>query len=144
MIDSASYPFLDPVSGFPYARPVLGLLALLLVAWIANWLTRRILLQVVVRVAAASPMHWDEALMGRKVLAKLAHVVPALIIASGIPLVPDLHPAVVTVVRNVALAFVALVVAQALARMLDAVNDLYVGHSPRAHERPIKGYLQVA
>ncbi|WP_081974980.1 mechanosensitive ion channel family protein [Novilysobacter arseniciresistens] len=143
MIDPASHELLAPVSGFPYARPVLGLLALLLVAWLANWLTRRVLLQVVTRVAAASPMHWDDALMGRRVLAKLAHIVPALIIATGIPLVPELHPGVVAVVRNVALAFVALIVAQALSRLLDAVNDLYVGHSPRAHERPIKGYLQV-
>ena len=144
MIDPASIELLAPVSGFPYARPVLGLLALLLVAWLANWVTRRILLQVVGRVAAASPMHWDDALMRRKVLAKLSQVVPAIIIASGIPLVPELHPGVVTVVRNVALAWIALTVALALSRLLDAANDLYVDHSPRAHERPIKGYVELA
>jgi len=41
------------------------LLGLLLAAWLANWITRRILLKVVARVAQASPLQWDDALMAR-------------------------------------------------------------------------------
>ena len=68
---------LQPLAGYPYARTGLGLLVLLLGAWIANWLTRQVLLKVVGRLAQASPSHWDDALMSRRVLARLANVVPA-------------------------------------------------------------------
>src|SRR5690606_40906147 len=56
---------------------------------------------------------------------------------------PDLQTVVGPVGRNVALAWTALTVALALSRLRDAANDLYVDHSARAHERRIKGYLQV-
>jgi miniconductance mechanosensitive channel len=88
-------------------------------------------------------MKWDDAVMSRRVLARLANMVPALIIAAGIGGIAGLSDGVVAVVRNVALAFVALTIALAISNVLDAVNDLYVANSRRANERPIKGYLQV-
>ncbi|MGH8085469.1 MAG: mechanosensitive ion channel family protein [Lysobacter sp.] len=134
---------LQPLAGYPHAQTALGLVALLLGAWIANWLTRQVLLRVVGRLAQASPSHWDDALMSRRVLARLANVVPALIILAGIGAVPGLPALLVTVVRNVALAYVALTVAMAIGNLLNALNDIYEKNSQRARERPIKGYLQL-
>ena len=134
---------LQPLAGYPYARTGLGLLVLLLGAWIANWLTRQVLLKVVARLAQASPSHWDDALMSRRVLARLANVVPALIVLAGIGAVHGLPDLLVTVVRNVALAYVALTIAMAIGNLLNALNDIYESNSKRARERPIKGYLQL-
>ena len=134
---------LQPLAGYPYARTGLGLLVLLLGAWIANWLTRQVLLKVVGRLAQASPSHWDDALMSRRVLARLANVVPALIVLAGIGAVHGLPDLLVTVVRNVALAYVALTIAMAIGNLLNALNDIYESNSKRARERPIKGYLQL-
>ncbi len=128
---------------YPYAATLLSLAALVLVAWIANFIVRRVLLRVAARLVAASPLTWDDALLARGVLSRLAHAVPALVIASGIGAVPGLHEVVAAVVRNVALAYVALTIALSISNLLDAINDEYVAHSPRANERPIKGYLQV-
>lgn len=136
-------PFLEPLTAYPYTFTVLQLAGLALAAWLANWLARMILVRVVTRVVKATPMRWDDALMSPKVLARLANIVPALIIASGIAAISDLPTGVETVVRNVALAFVALTIALAISHVLDAVNELYVTGSSRANERPIKGYLQV-
>ncbi|QOW24270.1 mechanosensitive ion channel domain-containing protein [Lysobacter sp. H23M47] len=135
--------FLEPLEAYPYTFTVLQLAGLAMAAWLANWLTRMILVRVVTRVVKATPMRWDDALMSPKVLARLANIVPALIIASGIAAITDLPAGVETVVRNVALAFVALTIALAISHVLDAVNQLYVTGSSRANERPIKGYLQV-
>src|SRR5690606_5428271 len=135
--------FLQPLAAYPYAFTLLQLAALLLAAWLANWLTRLVLVRVVGRVVKATPMLWDDALMSPKVLARLANVVPALLLAGGMAASTALPDGVETVVRNVALAFVALTIAVAISHVLDAVNGLYVTSSPRANERPIKGYLQV-
>lgn len=128
----------------PYGDTLAGLLALVVVALLANWLTHRVLLRVVRRLVRASPMSWDDALMARGVLTRLAHVVPALVLSAGIGLVPDLPPAVATVVRNVAHAYVVLTVALSLGNLFNAIGDLYARDVVRAQSRPIKGYLQVA
>ena len=128
----------------PYGDTLAGLLALVVVALLANWLTHRVLLRVVRRLVRASPMSWDDALMARGVLTRLAHVVPALVLSAGIGLVPDLPPAVAAVVRNVAHAYVVLTVALSLGNLFNAIGDLYARDVVRAQSRPIKGYLQVA
>ena len=135
--------FARPVAGLPYESTWLPLLGLLLAAWLANWITRRILLKVVARVAQASPLQWDDALMARGVLSRLAHVVPALIIGVGILGVPGLPATVVAVVHNVAVAYIYLTIALSLGNLFNALNDLYERRGDRARQRPIKGYLQV-
>src|SRR3546814_13197660 len=92
MQDFIETNLVQPLAGVPYAATLVGLLVLALVAWIANWLTRRVLLVVVGRLAKASPTKWDDAIMGRRVLARLAHGVPALIVLGGsapAPAVPE-------------------------------------------------------
>jgi miniconductance mechanosensitive channel len=132
-----------PLAGIPYASTVAGLLMLALIAWGANWLTRRVLLVLVGRLAKASPSRWDDAIMGHRVLARLANVVPALIVLAGITLVPGVPEWLDVVMRNVALAYVALTVAMAIGNLLDALNDLYEQTSRHAMRRPIKGYVQL-
>ncbi|MGY0559019.1 mechanosensitive ion channel family protein [Lysobacter sp. A421] len=139
-----TYPeFLQPVLAIPYAPTVLGIVLLVLTAWIANWLTRQVLLKIVARVARLSPSHWDDAIMSRRVLARLANVVPALVLLAGVGAIPGLPEVVDAVIRNVAWAYVALTLAMAVGNLLDALNDIYQANSRYARERPIKGYLQL-
>src|SRR5690606_27468723 len=114
-----------PLAGIPYASTAVALGVLALVAWLANWLTRRVLLVVVGRLAKASPSKWDDAIMGRRVLARLANVVPAMIVLGGIALVPGIPAWLDLVVRNVAPAYVAPPVATAIGNPPHAVNDIY-------------------
>ena len=135
--------FARPLASLPYADAVVACIGLLLAAWMANWITRRILLRVVSRLVRASPMQWDDALMSRGVLSRLAHVVPALVIAVGIMAVPGLHEVIERVVHSVAVAYIYLTVALAVGNLLNATNDLYERRGERARARPVKGYLQV-
>ena len=135
--------FASPLTGLPYGASALALAGLLLAAWLANWITQRVLLRLVTRAVKASPMQWDDALLARGVLSRLAHVVPALIVGVGILAVPDLPAVLVQVVRNVATAYVYLTLALSIGHLLNAVNDLYERRGERARMRPIKGYVQV-
>ncbi|HLT05468.1 MAG TPA: mechanosensitive ion channel family protein, partial [Pseudomonas sp.] len=122
-----------------------GLALLLATAWLADRLTRRVLLRVLYRLVQASPVRWDDAMIRHGVVRKLARAVPALVIVLGVPLVPDLPAGLATVLRNVAAAWVVLSVARAASAFLSALQDLYEQGDPeRARNRPIKGYLQVA
>jgi miniconductance mechanosensitive channel len=129
----------------PWVQTGLGLTGLLLAAWLADLLTRRVLLRVLGRLVKATRFDWDDAVLERGVIARLAHVVPAVIIYLGVLAVPGVAEMVVRLVRNLALAYLVLTLAMAIATLLGTINALYERRQPeRARARPIKGYIQVA
>ncbi len=131
--------------GYPWIRTTLQVTLLILVIWLANAVTRSLLVRVVTRATKLTPTQWDDAILGRGVIARLANVVPALIAYYGIALVEGLPANAVTVVRSVSSAYVVLTIALSLANLLNAFAAIYEQRNPeRARERPIKGYLQVA
>ncbi|MCH1909450.1 mechanosensitive ion channel family protein [Stenotrophomonas acidaminiphila] len=134
----------DTLEPYPGAYLALTILALLVAAGLANWVTKRILLRGLRRLLSRLP----GAETGRgshlmRVIARLSNVVPSQVIAAGIKVVPDLPPGVVTFVVGACQAWAVLTVALAVSHALDAANDLYE-RRPDARDKPIKGYLQVA
>ena len=103
-----SIPFLADLP--PWAETLTGLGILAFFAWVANFIVKHIVLRVITR--------WlpHEGLTPLPVAARLAHIVPALIISNGIAAVPHLPPAAVTVIGNVAAASIILFVAMAVSR----------------------------
>ncbi len=77
----ASGPTTD-LGGFLNTSPLLETAAwvcgILVVAWLANTLTRRYILKVISRVVTRTKFTWDDVIFERKVFRRLAHVAPAL------------------------------------------------------------------
>ncbi|RXZ64997.1 mechanosensitive ion channel [Pelagerythrobacter rhizovicinus] len=121
----------------PAAEALIGLGVLVAIAWLANFVAKKIIL----RLLMARLLPKDGPHPG-KVVAYLANIVPALIVSHGIRLVPHLPYAVKEVVSNVAAALIILVIAMAISAGLSFVKDLY-DRRPDAANRPIKGYIQV-
>ena len=130
------------LNDYPHAYTVFAVLLLLVAAWLSNWITKRILVRGIYRALRATPLGSSDDLRRHGVIRRLANVVPALLLATGIAAVPDLPDALVTVVRNVCGAFVVLTLALAVGAALDVANALYQ-RRPDAASKPIKGYLQV-
>ncbi|MND96661.1 Miniconductance mechanosensitive channel YbdG [compost metagenome] len=125
---------------FPIAEMLVGLCLLLLLAFIADFIVRRILTRLALHLAGRAVHDLDVLL--RPVVRGFTRVVPAIVIHRGVSAVPHLSPGMVTLVENVAGAFMIVTVAVAIGAALDMTNALYA-RSPRAHRRSIKGYLQV-
>ena len=124
-------------------------------AWIADWVTTRVVHGAIRRIAARTRSTWDNRVIDRRVFARLAHIVPAAIIYYGIGPVLGVTPAEAaagaetaalvlawTLARRLSAAFVVMTAATAFSAFLDAVNDIYVEAFEQARSRPIKGYLQ--
>jgi len=136
--------WLAPLAATPWLETAAHLLALVLVAALADLVTKRILLRLIRRAVQATTNKYDDALLGRGVISRLAHVVPALVVFYGIPFVPGLSEGAVSVVRNVANGYMIVTVALSLGNLLNAIGDIYEHHNPdRARSKPIKGYLQL-
>lgn len=116
--------------------------AVLILAWLSNWIVRRILLRGLFHAAGALIQGRPAQLQDHGLIKRLANVVPALVLAYGVKVVPNLPGALVEVVTNVCAAFIILTIALALSAVLDIVNSLYQRRKD-AHLRPIKGFVQV-
>jgi len=120
-----------------------GLATLLVISIVADFIAKRQLVKLALGVARRTTQKWDDILLQHNVLGRLAQAVPALIIYFGIVLVPDLGDTVTAIIRNVALAYLALMMTLVISAILTAANAIYTEY-PIAKNRPIKGYVQVA
>jgi miniconductance mechanosensitive channel len=120
----------------PWVQTTLGLGLLVLACLAANFVVKHVILRLVGRVV---PGHWPAP---SAIAARLANIVPALIVSAGIVLVPNLPGWLVAVTRNVIGAFIILTITLAISSGLTFANDLYA-RRPDAASRPIKGYIQV-
>jgi len=100
------------------------------------------LLRVLNRVLAYTAYGRDPELRRHGLIERLANVMPALVISTGIALVPHLPTFVAVVIGNVANAFMILTVAMAISAALNIVDTIY-HRRPEARLKPIKGYVQV-
>ena len=130
-------------SSHPLLPVVAGSLILLLVAILADLVAKRLLLVAIRAVATRTRSDWDDALVEHKVFGRLAQIIPAIIVYSGVDLLPGLSEADEAVVRNVAGAYMILVIILTLTAVLSAANHVYESR-PIARHRPIKGFVQLA
>jgi len=135
---------LDQLSSIHPLLPVVaGSLILLLVAILADLVAKRLLLVAIRAVATRTRSDWDDALVEHKVFGRLAQIIPAIIVYSGVDLVPGLSAADEAIVRNIAGAYMILVIILTVTAALSAANHVYESR-PIARDRPMKGFVQLA
>lgn len=143
------------MESIPTWFPQLGrALLLLLGAFAAYRITLAILRNGARRIAARTESMWDDRIIQRNVLARLARALPAVVLYYGLGPALELTPEEITaaadplalsvlVARRVLLAFILITAVLSFDALLSAVNDIYVETYEAAKSRPIKGYLQV-
>lgn len=127
---------------YPNLEIAVYLIILVVLAWLGNFIIKRVLLGGLFKLLRSSSLDKHMAVINLKFIARLANIVPALILATGIHVIDGVPDSVVTIVVNVCNAFIVLTVALAISNILDIVNRVYE-QRPDARLKPIKGYLQV-
>lgn len=133
---------LDWLSAYPWAQTLVAGMLVVAVAWLVHAIVRRWLLRLAGRLMRRLPAAWGIGEGLDEVLRRLAPVVPVLIISRGVLLVPHLEPIAVDFIQRVMAATAAVLVARAIAALLETLHGVYNRH-PIARGRPIKGYVQV-
>lgn len=125
-----------------WLNALLTLTALIIAALFANYVVKALLLKLVNRAIGWTAYGRDAELRRHGVIERLANIMPALVISAGVNLVPGLPQVAVTVVQNVANAFIILSLAMTVSAALNVVDTTY-HRRPTARLKPIKGYVQV-
>tara|TARA_B100001059_G_scaffold235980_1_gene284028 strand:- start:2742 stop:3998 length:1257 start_codon:yes stop_codon:yes gene_type:complete len=140
-----NYPdwFIEWAEGRPYAYTLSACVLLAIAVWLAQFFTKHILLRGVARLLSRTELGRDPSVGLKKIVSRLSQVVPALLLTAGIHWIPDLSATVITIIQNVAVAYIVLTIARAFSAAMSSVNEIY-SRRPDAHLKPIKGYLQIA
>jgi miniconductance mechanosensitive channel len=134
--------FMAGIDLHPLIAMAIALVLLLFTALFANYVVKALLLRGLNRVLAFTAYGRDPELRRQGFVERLSNIMPALVVYAGIPLVPGLPAFLVSVVQNVASAFMILTVAMSIGAAFNIVETIY-HRRPEARLKPIKGYVQV-
>lgn len=136
-------PLLEPmnawISEYPLLETALYAGGLILLSVIVNQIVKKILVRGFYRILKRLTQNESEDF---GVIVRLANIAPALVISSGLHLVPHLPETLVSIILNVVSGFIILTIVLAISAALDVVNHLYEQRHD-ALRKPIKGYIQV-
>src|SRR5690554_4093066 len=119
-----------------------GLLVLLLVAGLSNFVLKQLLLRALFSLVRTLSHDQDQQILKSTIVARFANILPALVFYFGASLVPHIPDILVSIIQNVTNAFIILTVALSLNGVLTLINVRYE-RRPDASRKPIKGYVQV-
>jgi len=114
-------------------------LAILILAYAANYIAKRFLLAGVSYFVKKTKTNWDDVLLKRKVFTRLSHFAPALIIY-GTAYLFETAQGFIERLAMIYMIFAGILVINAF---LNAVVDIYRTFEI-SKQRPIKGYVQIA
>jgi miniconductance mechanosensitive channel len=114
----------------------------LLVATLAYLVAKKIILRLVRSTAKRTKTHWDDALVESKVFARLALLVPGVVVHVMAASAFADYPTLVSSVKTAAFVYVAVVAMSVFDALLDGVLKIYRTHEV-SKRVPINPFLQV-
>lgn len=111
------------------------------VAWLADFLVKRILITAITQIVKRTKNDWDDIFVERKVFNRLAHLAPALVVGYALQYIFDL-PKLVEFLENLTQTYMVLVVVMVLDAVINALHEIY-HRLPISKGRNIKGFIQV-
>ncbi len=117
-------------------------LAVLVAAWVANWIAKRVLLVLIRRAVKKSKTKWDDILVERGVFTRLSHIAPAVVIYLTAPVVFAGFSGAVGFMQAVAGIYMAAIGLLVVNGLLDSLVEIYRTFE-FARKMPIKSFVQL-
>lgn len=125
-----------------YMSYTVAAIGVLLLATVANFIAKRYILAVISHLIARSKSKWDDAILGRRTLKRLANLAPALVIYVLAPIALAGLDFTITLIRGAVQVYMLFTLMLVLDSLLNAFETFYKGFRA-AREIPIKGFIQV-
>lgn len=125
-----------------YLRLLILLLALSIIATIAFWVTKKIIIKFIYKLLKKSPITWDDILADKQVLNNVAHAIPAILIREfSQTIFIDFENALPYVIKitDSYLIIVGLTIILSFLR----VGKIWLSNSPAFKDKPLTSYFQL-
>jgi miniconductance mechanosensitive channel len=130
------------IDQYPWLDMLTSLFFVICAAIIANFIAKHIVIQSFQKITNKIIISNKRIYITKKLINRIANIVPAIVVMHGIATVPFLSPAVESFVQMIAQAFIFLSLALAISELLNIFNTVYQDNS-HSKSKPIKGYLQL-
>jgi miniconductance mechanosensitive channel len=121
---------------------VADIVAILLLAFVADVVARRVIVRGVVALAARTTTHWDDAIMQRRAVHRLAHLAPAIVVYHFASSALAGYETWSAVIQEVSLLYMILVAVMVADGVLNATVDL-LRASQVARDVPLTSFVQI-
>ncbi|MGB0951902.1 MAG: mechanosensitive ion channel family protein [Planctomycetota bacterium] len=121
---------------------VLNWALVLFAAWLANLITKRVILKAVRMFVGKTKAQWDDKLVERKIFHKLSHLAPALVFYYAAPHLAEGSPLLGTAIVRLATVWMILAGTRAAAAFLDVMVDV-ARTQKSTRDKPMGSYAQV-
>ncbi|NOZ47716.1 MAG: mechanosensitive ion channel [Chlorobi bacterium] len=118
------------------------IILMLIVAYIADRLTKKILLGSLKKFVDHSKSTWDDIMYNKGVFNRVVHVVPALIIFYVSHFIFKEYETILVIIRSSFYIYLIILGIFVFDSFINALHDIY-NQYPFSKNRPIKGYIQV-
>jgi len=118
------------------------LVILLIIAWLADLITRKIILNVVHRLVSKTKATWDDSFYEQRVFKSLSHMVPALILKGGLPLILFEFPTITLWIDTLLKVYIILLLVTVLNKTMKAIEG-FVEDNPATKDKPYRTLIQV-
>lgn len=125
-----------------YLNMIILLVALLLVIFLIDFLTRKILLKTFSKIAQRSKSNFDDIMVKNKVFRNVAHIIPLIIAVEFAPMVFSDFPYWENIVEKTLLIFGIVLTLWVARSLLNSIKD-YLKTLQSFKDKPIDSYIQV-
>ncbi len=115
---------------------------LAVIAWLADFITRSIILNVVHRIVSRTKATWDDSFYEQKVFSSFSHLVPALILKAGIPLILVDFKGIVNAFDTALDVYIIYLIVTVLNKTMKAIEG-FVEENPATKDKPYRTLIQV-
>lgn len=122
-----------------YGSYLILALAVIVIAWLVNFIARKVILSIVAYFIRKSKTTWDDILLERKVFSRLSHLAPAMVFYYS----ASLFGVFSSPIQKLSMVYMILAGFMVINSILDAIVVIYRSFEI-ARQRPIKGYVQIA
>ena len=107
----------------PVLRHVTMVVVAILLAWLSDWLCRRLLVPLVMKLTAKTDVEWDDHLFNRRVLISACHIVPAIVIWQLLPMVFYQYPIVFDILKRLTAIYITVMSTRTIVCIIDAFQN---------------------
>lgn len=126
------------------ANIIFGIFFILLLAFLSDLITRKVIVMVIARLVAKTKTIWDDILLEKRVFNRLSHLAPALVLWHSVGFVlEEFNKTAMKISQKALTIYMIIVILLAINAFLKGLNEIY--HTlPASQGRSIKGYIQLA
>lgn len=126
-----------------YINIVFGTTTIILLAYLSDVISKRIIIKTITRVIRRTKSNWDDILLEKKVLTRLAHLAPAIILFFFARFVLSDYQNIAVFIQGAIRIYIILLILLVIDSLINALHGIYQTLEV-SKNRSIKGYIQVA